>query len=202
MLDGDADGVPGGVYNFWLEAQPAQRTWIVDKAAPANGQGTLAAPFRNIPQAFQAARPGDVVRIVGNGGADQNLATLGDNLPYLVGFDSLNRPLEDGSTLEVPQDVTLMIDAGAIFKLRRARIGVGSSSPRVDRSGGALQVVGTPVHPVYFTSLRDETIGVDSDPLPTTPGPGDWGGLVFRRDVDRERGSLRPGGAGRSFWTT
>ncbi len=45
---------------------------------------------------------------------------------------------------------------------------------------------------MYFTSLRDESIGVDSDPLSTTPGPGDWGGLLFRRDVDRNEGRVDP----------
>ena len=70
-----------------------------------------------------------------------------------------------------------MIDEGAVFKLRRARIGVGSSAPGIDRSGGALQVLGTPNNKVYFTSYHDETIGTDSFSFATTPLSGDWGGL-------------------------
>ncbi len=42
---------------------------------------------------------------------------------------------------------------------------------------------------VYFTSLLDDSLGGDSVPsLATTPGAGDWGGLVFRRDLDQTAG--------------
>ena len=51
-LDGDADGVPGGVYNIWFDVQSPQRTLIVDKSAAAGGSGSLAAPFRTITQAL------------------------------------------------------------------------------------------------------------------------------------------------------
>jgi hypothetical protein len=204
-LDGDGDGLPGGVFNFWfrVDATPI----IVDKAAPAGGTGNLTSPYRNIDDALLAARSGDVVRIVGNGGADGQLATPDDAAPYEIGFDRLSRPLEDGSKLDVPRGVTVVFDRGAVVKARRARIGVGSSSPTIDRSGGALQVWGVPrlvdlagqvirdedgnVAPgsVYFTSLNDESLGGDSDPaVPTTPQAGEWGGLVFRNDVDRAVG--------------
>ncbi len=86
--------------------------------------------------------------------------------------------------MSVPQDVTVMVDAGAIFKLRSARIGVGSSSLGVDRSAGSLQILGTPAQSVYFTSYFDEEIGLDTQ-LPTTvPKAGDWGGIVYRNDLD------------------
>ncbi len=58
--------------------------------------------------------------------------------------------------MEVPKGVTTMIDAGAAFKLRNARIGVGSSSVQLDRSGGALQVLGTPR--LVQLSLRGEPV--------------------------------------------
>ena len=187
-LDGDGDGTPGGVHNFWFRAQTVDHTFIVDKSAAAGGVGSLAAPFRTISSALAAAGEGDIVRIVGNGGADGDVATLGDNLAYEVGFDSLNQGLADGTTMEVPRGVTVMVDAGSVFKLRRARVGVGSSAPGIDRSGGALQVLGTPETSVYFTSLNDESIGVDHNPLTTVPRAGDWGGISFRSDVDREEG--------------
>ncbi|MFM7867732.1 MAG: hypothetical protein ACKPHU_26255, partial [Planctomycetaceae bacterium] len=41
-----------------------------------------------------------------------------------------------------------------------------------------------------MTSWRDETIGGDTTPIPTTPRPGNWGGLVFRRDVDNAEGRI------------
>ena len=82
---------------------------------------------------------------MGNGGGDGLLATQGDNFSYDVGFSRVgNSPLSDGHTLEIPEGVTVMVDEGAVFKLRRARIGIGSSSPTIDRSGASLQVLGTP----------------------------------------------------------
>ncbi|MCL4194079.1 MAG: hypothetical protein KJZ87_20245, partial [Thermoguttaceae bacterium] len=54
----------------------------------------------------------------------------------------------------------------------------------IDKSHGALQVLGTPTQSVYFTSFHDETLGKDSEPNSTTAAKGDWGGLVFRNDLD------------------
>lgn len=202
-LDGDGDGVPGGVFNFWFRVD--QTPIIVDKTAPSGGTGNLTSPFNTIAAALNLARSGDVVRIIGNGGTDGNLGTPVDAKPYEIGFDGLlNQPLADGSTLNVPKGVTVMIDRGAVFKLRRARIGVGSFSATGDLSGGALQVLGTPRlvdnagflvkdangYPVSgqvtFTSYNDEKLGGDSNTsVPTTPAAGDWGGLMFRRDLDQ-----------------
>jgi hypothetical protein len=204
-IDGDGDGAPGGAFNFWfrVDATPI----FVDKTAAAGGNGTLSAPYNRISTALAAARPGDVVRIVGNGGTDGNLATPLDAQPYQIGFDDSNRVLADGDTLEVPKGVTVMVDRGAVFKLRRARIGVGSSSVSVDRSEGAFQVLGVPrlvdlvgnvirdsegnVLPgsVYFTSLNDEKLGGDTTPnTQSTPQPGDWGGIAIWNDLDRDAG--------------
>ena len=93
-LDGDADGNPGGVNNFWFRAAtPADfttadepRVIYVDKATGGVQVGTLADPFRNIDDALAAADEGDIVRIVGNGGADGDISTVEDNLAYQVGF--------------------------------------------------------------------------------------------------------------------
>ncbi len=188
------------------------RMIFVDKAAGPNSDGSLAKPFNNIAgvgvaNAFASALPGDIVRILGNGGGDGRVETVGDNFAYEIGFSLLGgAALSDGSTMDVPQGVTTMIDAGAIFKLRRARIGVGSSSLGVDRSGGALQVLGTPaltdnngnllraadgsVIPgsVFFTSWLDQSLGFDTYAPQTTPAVGDWGGLSYRRDVDQDAG--------------
>ena len=209
QLDGDVDGVPGGVFNTWFRAQDATRTHYVDKAASTAGDGRLAAPFQLISTALLAAQPGDVVRILANGGQDRNLATVEDNLAYEIGFNRLGTILADGATLEVPRGVTVMIDSGAVIKLRRARIGVGSSSSVVDRSAGSLQILGTPVlldpfgrvvrdqlgdpipGSVFLTSIHDEDIGSDTNPdsFPPLPTPGDWGGIAFRRDVDKQDAS-------------
>jgi hypothetical protein len=207
-FDGDADGRPGGIYNFWFQAGTQvtagddatnlRPVIFVDKSAPTAGaNGTLAHPFNNIQAAFtEIERRRDllpigadfqpIVRIVGNGGADGNIATLGDNLAYEIGKNIFNQALSDGEDMNVPEGTTVMIDAGAIFKLRGANINVGTFQNLIDLSHGALQVLGTPARNVIFTSYDNETVGKDTNPLKTTPAKGDWGGIVFRADSDRE----------------
>ncbi|MEJ7591906.1 MAG: hypothetical protein WKF77_10180 [Planctomycetaceae bacterium] len=163
-------------------------------ASQAGANGSEAMPFGRINEATAVATAaanagitGKIIRVVGNGGADSNIATTADTRPYQIGVDSSTAatPLQDGSSLEVPKGTTLMIDGGAVIKLRKALIGVGSSSTGVDRSGGALQVLGTPFRKVTFTSWTDESIGTDTTPSPTAAQPGDWGGVAFRETVDR-----------------
>ncbi|MGB7329055.1 MAG: tandem-95 repeat protein [Rubripirellula sp.] len=198
------------------------RNIFVDKSAGPNADGSLEHPFNNIANsavanAFDAALSGDIVRIVGNGGQDGDIATEADNFSYQVGVSLTGGlTLEDGRNLEVPQGVTTMIDAGAVIKLRSARIGVGSSSLLEDRSNGALQVLGTPrlvdISPtgaiptstllgdennvlsdysdgsVIFTSISDLDADSSTGSAGRSPSPGDWGGLVFRRDLDLSEG--------------
>ncbi|GIX00192.1 MAG: hypothetical protein KatS3mg111_3524 [Pirellulaceae bacterium] len=188
------------------------RTLFVDKSAGPAADGSLSRPFNNIagsgvPNVFAAAHPGDIVRIVGNGGADGDIRTLSDNFAYEIGLGLLpGQVLADGSAMNVPHGVITMIDAGAVFKLRQASINVGSTNLNVDRSGSALQVLGTPflldangralrsasgdriAGSVYFTSWMDEAIGFDSYAPSTSPSPGDWGGLNFRGDIDADAG--------------
>jgi len=185
-LDGDADGQPGGDFNYWFRTQTPERTLFVDKAHAGSSDGTAASPFTTIRDATQHAADGDIVRIAGNGGADGDVTTLTDNLPYQIGISGQGVELPDGRSLEVPKGVTMMVDAGAIFKMRRSAITVGSSSPLVDRSGATLQVLGTPQQRVFFTSIDDEDVGKDTTVLATTPNPGDWGGIIVRGDVDHE----------------
>ncbi|NUQ63595.1 MAG: hypothetical protein HUU20_14055, partial [Pirellulales bacterium] len=216
LFDGDADGVPGGEYNFWFNVQSEADTIFVDKAASAAGaDGSLAHPFPTIdsplvPDAFDLAQAkvnakigttkvaaglaetSVIVRVVGNNFDNDDLdndATYRDNLAYEVGKGQYQTPanvLADGANLLVPKGVTMMIDAGAVFKMREAGIDVGSSAVGIDRSGGALQVLGTPEHSVIFTSYHDETIGNDTEAQDTQPAQGDWTGLIFRNKIDRE----------------
>ncbi|HBE67622.1 MAG TPA: hypothetical protein DDW52_05675, partial [Planctomycetaceae bacterium] len=203
-FDGDGDGTPGGVFDFWFRPSSQANTKFVDKAAAAGGDGSVGTPYKNIVDALNAAVPGDTVRIVGNGGADENFASQADNLAYEVGFDNLGRPLPDGATFDVPQDVSVVIDAGAILKMRRARVGVGSTSVSVDRSAGSLLVLGTPTlqtesgqvlkdadgnalpGSVFFTSLNHAGLGQNANTavVGSIPSAGDWGGIDIRNRVD------------------
>jgi len=103
---------------------------------------------------------------------------------YEIGKKPNGQALVDGAFMEIPKGVTVMIDAGAVLKLRDAIIDVGSSSETSDRSRGALQVFGTPELSVYFSSYYDKTIGVDNGGAYYVPQPGNWGGLVFRNEID------------------
>jgi len=189
MLDGDADGVEGGNYNFWFNVQSQARTLVVDKSvANTTGNGTLAAPYKNIPQAFAAARPGDLVRVVGNAGADGDPDRRIDNLAYEVGRNLYGNTLSDDWRLEVPRGVTMMVDGEAIFKLRGANLDVGSSAHNIDRSLSQLQVLGTPGDHIYFTSYFNEMLGYDTQNLSPALMEADWGGLVFRNQIDYEDG--------------
>lgn len=205
-IDGDSNGEAGGVFNFWFRPAGPSNTKFVDKIAPVGGMGSLAAPYRNIHDAITAARSGDVVRVVGNAGADGSMGTLVDNLAYEIGFNNFGQPLPDGSIFDVPKGVSVMIDGGAVLKMRRARVGVGSSAPTgIDRSGGSLLVLGTPMltnsngdiirslsgeaipGSVYFTSVNDKDVGknANSQVVGVTALPGDWGGIDYRNRVDQ-----------------
>ena len=205
-LDGDADGRPGGDFDFWFVPADPNTTLYVDKAAvpvPGGILGTVGNPYRNIDDAISDSRPGDTIRIVGNGGDDGLIHTAADNFSYQIGFTSNGLPLQDGSTLNLPKDVNMVIDAGAVLKFNRARLGVGSVSPLIDLSNSSLQVLGTPTlidanglpirdaanaiipGSVFFTSINDDSVGAGNvGQFTPSPSPGDWGGIDFRGDLD------------------
>ncbi|TWU60075.1 Matrixin [Rubripirellula tenax] len=198
LIDGDRDGIQGGIYDFWFEPIDSS-TIYVNKAGGAGGGalGSLTNPFTNIPDALAAAEiavaanggDGVVVRLLPNGGADSDITTAADNLAFEIGIiQSLNQTLDDGRNLILPGGVHLVIDAGVVMKFLDSRISVGSDDDGNDRSEGSISVQGTPEVPVYFTSYNDRTLGSNSNILNTTSGPGDWGGIEIRSDVDRLQG--------------
>jgi hypothetical protein len=139
--------------------------------------GSTSFPFIEIDDAISAvADKGStkVIRILGNAGGT----------PYLLGTTLAGQPLPDGAEFVVPENVTVMIDEGAVFKLRAQVIDVGSSTPLVSRSGAALQVLGTPDNQVRFTSYHDDDIGSVDDGVGPDPSGGQWGGIVLRGDSD------------------
>lgn len=199
-LDGDADGSPGGIFNYWFVPADPNNTIYVDKEASIGGNGSVGNPFQEIDQAIAAADSGDTIRVIGNGGADGDVSTLDDNIAYQIGRDSRGIALADGASLNVPQGVNLIIEAGSVFKMRRSRVGVGSTAPLLDNSNASLQILGAPTMldangqvilgtdgqpvsgTVVFTSFNDD---LDPDrPDSVQPRAGDWGGIDFRGDLD------------------
>ncbi len=191
------------------------RTLFVDKLGSVVADGSLSQPFNNIDSQFQAsafdaALPGDIVRIVGNGGQDNDISTPADNFSYQIGIAEIGGGvLPDGRHMDVPKGVTTMIDAGAVFKLRSSVISVGSNNLLSNRSEGALQVLGAPrllqlsdpspvgastrdvgivdlggSGNVVFTSTRDRSVDAAASGNSPVASDGNWGGLIFRRDFD------------------
>ena len=187
LLDGDDIQQPGGTYDFWFQTE----TWsggsptneiFVDKMTPASPTGTLGSitnPYTNIATALASAKSGEIVRIEGN--------SLG--IAYEIGRNtdsSTDAALSDGTTLDVPGGVTVMIDAGAILKFRSANINVGTVSQGVSHAGGALQILGTPTNQVTLTSFNNTAVGAADGNTHGSLLPGNWGGIVFHADADDE----------------
>ncbi|MCX7414972.1 MAG: pre-peptidase C-terminal domain-containing protein [Planctomycetia bacterium] len=182
LLDGDRDGKAGGAFRFWFNTASVANTLFVDKAAATavGANGTVAKPYKTVQAALAAVVPSTrLIRIVGN-----TAGAGGISLPYLIGTDLAGRTLADGGTFNVPAGVTVMIDEGAVLKLRAAVIDVGSSSPLVSRAGAALQVLGTPTNNVLFTSYHDDTVGGNSDGIGPAATGGQWGGIALRSNSD------------------
>ena len=76
------------------------------------------------------------------------------------------------SHVVVVPGVTLTIEPGTVIK--------GSLAGWLQVSG-TLHAQGTVVAPITFTSLKDDSVGGDTnnDGSATTPQPGDWAGLYF-----------------------
>jgi len=83
-----------------------------------------------------------------------------------------------GGDLTVPAGVTLIIQAGTIVKFDLGRDLIVE---------GTFTANGTEENPVYFTSVRDDTLGGDTNHDTTLPSPGDWDRLYYR---DNSSGTL------------
>jgi len=196
QIDGDGDGRPGGVFNYWFvptrpDRSPTANTdrssytiWV-DKTATATGNGTLASPYNTIARAITEATSVSNADTTGTRAITIRILGNSANRAYEIGFNRLGQALADGTTFDVPRNVNVMIDAGAIIKMGRSRVSVGSSTVSVNRSGGTLQLLGIPDSKVIVTSIHDTTgIGVNPDRTPPAPAAGDWGGIDFRNRID------------------
>ena len=204
-------GAPVGNVITMSEAIPptaivAANTSLRFATAEVDQDGSLANPFTTVKAAITAANSFTtdirIIRIVGNEGNEvssglvANSSSVENPHHYYVGKDDQGNILSDGETFIVPAGVTVMIDEGTSFRMRRSIVEVGSSSPLSgdSRAGASLQVLGVPNKPVQFSST-DRQFDASAGPAPLR-SRGHWGGLVFRADSDWQgdvgREVLRP----------
>ncbi|MFA6338591.1 MAG: hypothetical protein WCW87_00825 [Candidatus Paceibacterota bacterium] len=109
--------------------------------------------------------------MVGSVSSDQTWSG-GDNVPYIIGRDVVG---DYYTPWGISQGVTLTIEPGSIIKFKNADTYVDIQ--------GTLNAVGTEDKPIYFTSIKDDTVGGDTDGIAITPSVGDW------REIDVNSGA-------------
>jgi hypothetical protein len=72
----------------------------------------------------------------------------------------------------VPTNLTLTIDPGAIVKFN------AGLNLKV-QPGGALIAVGNVAQPIIFTSIKDTSVGVNTNSIATIPAAGDWDSIYI-----------------------
>lgn len=109
---------------------------------------------------------------VSSGVAGYYLSSLTSGNATLTAESGMAYLVADG--FSVQSGHTLTVEAGSVFKFT-------NSSGSVLTVNGTLEVDGTSMAPVYFTSIKNDATGDDTngDSTATSPAAGDWHGLQF-----------------------
>ncbi|HPF35761.1 MAG TPA: FlgD immunoglobulin-like domain containing protein [Candidatus Krumholzibacteria bacterium] len=136
-------------------------------------QGT-SYPYKLIPQVVRGVLDGNALTLRGDG--KYNAIALLNS----VIAENMSLPLPtlgmvyvlDGKTIGVygPNAPTLDLEPGTVFKMRWTVIHAGSTTERGAIRGKNL----------VFTSIRDDSVGGDTDDSTIAPQPGDWYYMDFR----------------------
>jgi hypothetical protein len=89
------------------------------------------------------------------GGTSAHTTWQADGLPYII---------SGGFT--VNSGNTLTINLGSVVKFE--------NSSAYMQVSGTLNAIGISTYPIYFTSIKDDTVGNDTDATSTSPTAGDW----------------------------
>ncbi len=137
--------------------------------------GTTRNPFPNVQTALGSlSQPSSEPAVL--------LLREADGTPYVI------EPPGGGlnGTITIPGFTTMVVEAGAVLKLRAANIDVGGPIPQL-AGGAVLQLRGEGENrPVIVTSLKNDQVGGDTNLDGNNSGPqaSDWGGIVFRNGSD------------------
>ena len=195
LFDGDADGTPGGTYNYWFNVTgPEDKTLFVDKSSTSTVQnGTLADPYQTISAALAAAAVDsqaghhDIVRIEGNAGgialidangnditgnnlADKETFTVSDGT-HTVTFEFINASLTPVTTA-APGDVAVTFTPGEIATSLAASIAAAINNPVYhDAQGNQHTYVLNVVAAIASNDARQIALNPENGSLPSwNPG--------------------------------
>ena len=127
--------------------------------------------------------------LTGNTASNASVAVglNGTLIDDLVVPSQLGLPLVLTGELTVPAGVAMTVEAGAVIKGAGYDGWSGYGSMASLRVLGSLDVNGTALEPVVFTSIRDDSVGGDTnrDGTATAPAVSNWSGIrVGRSAVD------------------